>query len=413
MGGMQIENALLIAIIFLVTALCQLAAWWVRLPPILFLLLSGLLAGPLFGGMRPEQLLGELFQPFVSLSVAIILFEGSLNLRFQEIRGLHTVVRNLVSIGMVVTWLITMVAARFIFGVAWEIAALFGAITVVSGPTVVAPLLRTVRPVASLSNILKWESIVIDPIGASLAVLVFEFIIVGGGQEALGHTVIVFLQLLFIGGAIGLVSGYLFGLSLRYQAIPEFLQNICALGLVFTSFAVADALQPESGLVTVTVFGILLANMKGVDLTHILAFKETLSILLISLLFVLLASRVDLTAIADLGWNAVFICLFVQFIARPACVMVSTLGSTLEGAEKLFLVWIAPRGIVAAAISSLFALKLENYGHESAEILVPLTFTIIIFTVVVQSLTAVPVAKFLNVTVPENGGEKISGQRQG
>ena len=410
---MHIENVLLIAIIFLVTALCQLVAWWVRLPPILFLLFSGLLAGQVFGGVRTEQLLGELFQPFVSLSVAIILFEGSLNLKFQEIKGLHTVVRNLVSIGMAVTWLITMVATRLMFGVGWDIAALFGAITVVSGPTVVAPLLRTVRPVASVSNILKWESIVIDPIGASLAVLVFEFIIIGGGQEAMGRTVAIFLQLLIIGGAFGLVTGYLFGLCLRFQIIPKFLQNVCALGLVFTSFALANVLQPESGLVTVTVFGILLANMKGVDLTHILAFKETLSILLISLLFVILASRVDLTAIVDLGWNAVFICLVVQFVARPVCVMVSTLGSALESVEKLFLIWIAPRGIVAAAISSLFALKLENYGHDSATILVPLTFTIILFTVILQSLTAVPVAKFLKVTIPENESGQSAGDNQG
>lgn len=399
---MHIENILLIAIIFLVTAFCQLIAWWVRLPPILFLMLVGLLAGPTLGLVQPEQILGELFQPFVSLAVAIILFEGSLNLKFKEIRGLHTVVRNLVSVGMVATWLITMVATRLIFDVSWEVAALFGAIIVVSGPTVVAPLLRTVRPAASVGNILKWESIIIDPLGATLAVLVFEFIFIGGGQQALGHTVLIFLQLLFVGGLIGLATGYLFGLSLRYQVIPEFLQNVCALGLVFTSFAVADLLQPESGLVTVTVFGILLANMKGVELKHILAFKETLSILLISLLFVLLASRVDVTAIIDLGWKAVLICFVVQFVARPVCVLVSTLGSALERAEKLFLVWIAPRGIVAAAISSLFALKLEDHGHEEAAILVPLTFTIILFTVIVQSLTAVPVAKSLKVTLRED-----------
>lgn len=408
---MHIENVLVIAIIFFVSACCQLLAWWVRLPPILFLLFCGLLAGPVYGIVQPEQILGDLFQPFVSLSVAIILFEGSLNLRFQEIKGVHTVVGNLVSKGMVITWLITMVATRLIFNVEWGIAALFGAIAVVSGPTVVAPLLRTVRPTASVSNILKWESIIIDPIGASLAVLVFEFIVIGGGQEAMGHTMVIFLQLLVIGGVIGLAIGYLFGLSLRFKLIPEFLQNVCALGLLLTSFAGADILQPESGLVSVTVFGILLANMKGVDLTHILAFKETLTILLISLLFVLLASRVDLAAIAGLGWKTVLICLIVQFVARPLCALVSTLGVTLKRTEKLFLVWIARRGIVAAAISSLFALKLENYGHEGAAILVPLTFTVILFTVILQSLTAVPVAKLLKVTTPKIDREKTTVQK--
>ena len=409
---MHLETIPLIALIFMVGALCQLIAWRVRMPPILFLLITGMVAGPLLGAVRPEQLLGELFYPFVSLSVAIILFEGSLNLKIKEIRGLHVVVRNLVSFGMLITWLITTLSTKFLFEVSWEVAALFGAIMVVSGPTVVAPILRTVRPIESISNILKWESIVIDPIGASLAVLVFEFIVIGGGQEALGHTLVTFSQLLIIGGAIGLITGYLFGVCLRLYLIPEFLHNVCALGLVFTSFAIADTIQPESGLVTVTVFGVLLANMRDVDLKNILAFKETLSILLISVLFIILAARIDINGLAQLGWNAVTICLIIQLIARPVCVIVSTLGSTLSRVEKGFIAWVGPRGIVAAAISSLFAFKLENYGYEDAAILVPLTFTVIIFTVTLQSLTALPLAKFLRLKLPENDGFLIIGSNR-
>ena len=382
------------------------------MPPILFLLLTGVLFGPVLGVVRPEEFLGELFNPFVSLSVAIILFEGSLNLKIKGIRGLHKVVRNMVSFGMVVTWITTTVATKFLLDISWEVATLFGAIVVVTGPTVVAPILRTVRPVSSIGNILKWESIVIDPIGASLAVLVFEFIVIGGGREALGHTLVIFAQLLIIGSAIGMLAGYLFGLCLRYHLIPEYLHNVCALGLVFASFALADSFQPESGLVSVTVFGVLLANMKGVDLQHILAFKETLSILLISLLFIVLAARIDFADLLQLGWKALVICLVIQIVARPLCIMVSTIGSTLSQAERNFLAWIAPRGIVAAAISSLFALKLENYGHEDAVILVPLTFTVIIFTVLLQSLTALPVAKFLKVTLPAPNGFLIVGSNR-
>lgn len=409
---MHIESIPLIALIFFLSAVCQIAAWRVRMPPILFLLLTGIIGGPVLGVVQPEAILGDLFYPFVSLSVAIILFEGSLNLKFKEIRGLHLVVRNMVSLGMVATWLITTLATKLFFDVSIELATLFGAIMVVTGPTVVAPILRTVRPVSSIANILKWESIVIDPIGASLAVLVFEFIVIGGGQEALGHTLLTFAQLLVIGSLIGLITGYFFGLCLRHHLIPDFLQNICALGLVFASFALADVIQPESGLVTVTIFGVLLANMKGVDLEYILAFKETLSILLISLLFIVLASRIDFTDLQQLGWQALLLCLIIQLVARPMSTMLATFGSSLSQAERLFMAWIAPRGIVAAAIASLFALRLENYGYEDAAILVPLTFTVIIFTVLLQSLTAVPIANLLKVTLPKSDGFLIVGSNR-
>lgn len=406
---MNIETVPLIALVFVFCVICQWIAWRVRMPPILFLLLTGILCGPVLGMVKPEEFMGDLFFPFVSLSVAIILFEGSLNLKIKEVSGLHVVVRNMVSFGMGVTWLITTLAARVFLDFSWEIATLFGAIMVVTGPTVVAPILKTVRPISSIASILKWESIIIDPIGASLAVLVFEFIVIGGGQEALGHTLITFAQLVIIGSLIGIVAGYLFGLCLRHHLIPEFLHNVCALGLVFATFALADTFQPESGLVTVTVFGVWLANMKGVDLEHILAFKETLSILLISLLFIVLAARIDFADLQRLGWQALMVCLAIQFLARPLCVMVSTFGSRLSQAEKNFMAWVAPRGIVAAAISSLFALKLENYGYEDAALLVPLTFMVIIFTVLSQSLTAVPIARLLRVTLPEPDGFLIIG----
>lgn len=399
----------LIALLFILCVLCQWLAWRIRLPAILLLLLTGIAAGPMLKLVQPEELLGDLLFPFVSLSVAIILFEGSLTLKFREIRGLHAVVRNMVSFGMAATWLITTLATKLFVEVSWEVATLFGAIMVVTGPTVVAPILRTVRPVSSVANILKWESIVIDPIGATLAVLVFEFIISGGGQQALGHTLLIFAYLVFMGTLIGCAAGFFLGMCLRYHIIPEFLHNVATLGLVFGSFALANYFQAESGLVAVTVFGIWLANMKNVDLEYILAFKETLSILLISLLFIILAARLDIAALERLGWKALLICAVLQFLARPLSIAVSTWRSSLSRAETYFLAWIAPRGIVAAAISSLFALKLQNYGHADAALLVPLTFVVIIFTVMLQSLTAYPIARMLKITLPEADGFLIVG----
>jgi Trk K+ transport system NAD-binding subunit len=265
-------------------------------------------------------------------------------------------------------------------------------------------MLRTVRPTAAVSNILRWEGIVVDPIGASLAVLVYEFIISGGGQQAMGHTLLIFGQIVMVGLVIGLCLGYVFGLLLRHHWLPEFLQNVATLSLVFGAFALANNLQPESGLVAVTVMGMLLANMKDVDIQDILDFKESLSVLLISLLFILLAARLDLGTLRELGWSTLLVFLAIQFLARPLNVMVSALGSKLTWPERHLLAWIAPRGIVAAAIAALFAIQLENNGFTDAGLLVPLTFSVIIGTVLLQSFTARPLAQWLGVAEPEPKG---------
>ncbi len=400
---------LAIALILAASIACQWLAWRVRLPAIIFLLFTGILAGPVFGLLNPEQLLGDLFFPFVSMSVAIILFEGSLTLNFREIRGLQKVVRNMVSFGMLVTWLITAVAARYAIGLSWPIALLFGGITVVSGPTVIAPLMRTVRPTPAVANILRWEGIVIDPIGASLAVLIYEFIISGGGQNGLGHTLLTISLLLLVGGLIGCCGGYLFGIAVKRHWLPEFLHNVAALTLVIASFNISNAIQPESGLVTVTVMGIWLANMRDVDMEEILNFKESISVLLISLLFIMLAARLNLDALLDLGWRTVFLFIAVQFLARPLNIMISAAGSKLTWPERNLLAWIAPRGIVAAAISALFSVQLEKAGYSDAALLVPLTFFVIIATVVVQSLTSRPLARWLGVAEPDPKGFLLIG----
>ncbi|WP_321366355.1 sodium:proton antiporter [uncultured Desulfuromusa sp.] len=398
-----------IAILIAIGALCQWVAWRVRLPAIIFLLLVGILVGPVFTLFDPQQLFGDLFFPFISLSVAIILFEGSLSLKFKEILGLQRVVRNMVSIGMLVTWLITALATHLVLGISWQICFLFGAITVVTGPTVIIPMLRTVRPKASVSNILRWEGIVIDPIGASLAVLVYEFIIAGEGHIALGNALMALSQIVIVGMLMGAVCGYLFGLTLRRHLLPEYLHNIVTLGLVLLSFAASNMLHEESGLVTVTVMGIWLANMKDVDTEEILNFKESLSILLISMLFIMLAARLEIDSFKTLGWPALWVFLAIQFLARPLNIVVSTMGSKLTWPERHLLAWIAPRGIVAAAISALFALRLVDGNFEGAEMLVPLTFLVIIGTVLLQSTTARIIALWLGVAEPEPKGFLIVG----
>lgn len=405
----QINVLVVFAGVFATVTLCQWVAWKLKLPAIIFLLLAGLLSGPVFHLLEPEDLMGQLYFPFVSLSVAIILFEGSLTLKIRDIFHIQRVVRNMLTVGLVITWLVTTLSARWLTGVGWELACLFGAITVVTGPTVIAPLLRSVRPVAPVANILRWEGIVIDPIGASFSVLVYEFIVSGGGGAAWGHTLITFLKITSVGFCTGIACGYLFGLVLRNYLIPEFLQNVATLSVVFVSFVFANFFQEESGLITVTVIGVWLANMKGVDLETILRFKEDLSVLLVSLLFIMLASQLEVSAFKEIGWAVLFVFLAVQLLARPLNIMVSALGSDLSMNERHLLSWIAPRGIVAAAIASLFSIGLQRAGVADAHLLVPLTFTVIIGTVLLQSFTAGPLAKLLKVAEPEPTGFIIVG----
>lgn len=400
---------IVLAGIGLLAIACQWLAWRVQLPAILFLLLAGILAGPVTGFFDPDAVFGELLFPLVSMAVAVILFEGSLTLRMHEIRGLERVVRNLVTIGILVNWAVTAAAAHWIVGISWQLAVLFGAVMVVTGPTVIVPMLRTVRPTAKIGNILRWEGILIDSVGAVLAVLVFEFLISSGAGRALSQTTWALAKLVVVGTAFGAAAGYALGVILRRGWLPEYLHNLATLGLVFTVFAAANAMQEEAGLVAVTAMGFLLANMRDVKIDEILDFKESLSILLISGLFIILAARMDFALIEQLGWAAVLLFLMMQFVARPLKVFVSTLGSRLKWQERAMIAWIGPRGIVAAAISAIFALRLEGLGMAQAELLVPLAFVIIIGTVLFSSATAGWMAKLLKVQEPEPKGLLIVG----
>jgi NhaP-type Na+/H+ or K+/H+ antiporter len=406
------EQAIIaLSTIGIVAIFCQWFAWWVKLPAIVFLLIAGIVLGPLTGILDPENLFGDLLFPMVSLSVAVILFEGSLTLKFEEIRDLQKVVRNILTIGVAVTWAAIAIGTHYIVGFSWSLSILFGALMVVTGPTVIVPILRTVKPNTTISNILRWEGIVIDPLGAILAVLVFEVIlsIQLQGHASFDHTVLMFGQTLVVGTLLGAIPAHLFGLVLRKHLMPEYLHNVATLSLVFVVFAASNHLSEESGLLAVTVMGMWLANMKNVPVDDILDFKESLSILLISGLFILLAARLDFSQFAALGWSAIGLFVFIQLFARPLKVVLSTIGSDLSWQEKFMVSWIGPRGIVAAAVTALFAIRLQEQGVENAELLVPLAFTIIIGTVLVQGTTAKFLAQLLGVAEPDDTGFLIIG----
>jgi NhaP-type Na+/H+ or K+/H+ antiporter len=404
-----ISPLLALAGIGLLAAVAQWAAWRVRLPAILFLLIFGILVGPVAGLLDPDALFGDLLFPIISLSVAVILFEGALTLKLSELKEIGSTVRNLVTIGALITWVITSVIAHLAIGFDYDMAFLFGAMVVVTGPTVIVPMLRTVRPVKRVADILRWEGIIIDPIGALLAVLAFDFYIASQSSDVFIDILALFLKVVGIGAGVGIIFG--FGLSqiLRKHWLPEYLRSPFTLLMVFVAFALSETMLHESGLLAVTIFGMIVANQRGVDVDDILDFKESLSLLLISGLFIVLAARIDLAGFVAVGWASMLVVAGIILIARPISVFVSSIGSDLSLSEKTIIAWIGPRGIVCAAVAAIFALRLEQEGAPGANLLVPLAFLVIISTVVLQSLTAKPLAGFLGVRDPAPSGYLIIG----
>ena len=410
---MTVDLILGLAIIVFAGIFAQWLAWRLRLPSILLLLLFGLLIGPVLGVVNPDELFGDMLFPLVSLSVGIILFEGGLGLRYKDLPGIKRVVRNLISIGALITWAVAAIAAYFIMGLDVQLALILGAILIVSGPTVILPLLRDVRPEGQVGSILRWEGILIDPIGATLALLVFDVVLQTNLREATGEAIISLLQIVIIGVALGWTGARGLAWLLKHYLIPDHLQNAFTLMAVILVFAASNLLASESGLLAATVMGMVLANQNAVSIKHIIDFKEDLGVLLTSSIFVLLAARLQISDLLDLGWPALLFLAVIIFIARPLSVFFSTLGSSLKLPEKAFLAWMAPRGIVAASVASIFAIELAHVGFPGADKLVSITFLVIIGTVIVYGLTAGPLARRLGLAESNPQGVLLVGAHAG
>jgi sodium/hydrogen exchanger family protein/TrkA family protein len=290
------------------------------------------------------------------------------------------------------------------------IATLLGAVLIVTGPTVIGPMLSHIRPSGASGLILKWEGIVIDPIGVAVAVLVFEAIVAQPGTHSLDVTINAILTTLVAGILLGVASALLLKEVLNRYLVPDYLQNPVSLMLVIATFTASNMIYPESGLLATTVMGIVLVNQKKVDIHHILEFKENLRVLLISVLFIVLAARLRIEDLQQLDWIEVFGFIGVLIVvARPLGVFLSTLGAGLRWQERIFLCLMAPRGIVAAAAASIFALGLEKAEIEGFETIVPLTFSVIIGTVAFYGLTAPWAARKLGVSDPNPQGVLFIG----
>lgn len=380
-----------------------------RIPSILLLLIVGVAAGPITGLINPGETLGELLIPITSLSVAIILFEGGLSLKFQDIKSVHQLIRNLVTFGAAAGFFATFLFLHFALGFETPFSLLLSAILMITGPTVITPLLHHLHIKQPVRSTLKWEGIVIDPVGALTAVILFEAILHQAESSFWG----VIGSTLLKAAAIGLFFGGLGALIIYYSMkrfwIPDPLHSPVTLVIMLLMFTCSNLLQEDSGLLSVTIMGIALANQYKVMVSHIIDFKENLRVILISFLFIVLAGMMDLRSILETAEISALIFLFLIFIARPLGVFFSGAFFTLPVNQALFMCFLAPRGIVCAVIASLFGLRLTEIGYADAELLMPVTFAIIGGTVTFYSIAAPIAAKLLGVSTLDEKGILIMG----
>lgn len=418
---MTVDPATYLALVTALAVTCQVLAWTVRIPSILILLVVGFGLGQV---VNPDDVLGrEVLFGGVSLAVGIILFEGSLSLRLQDIRDLRRPILRLCSVTVVVAWAVITLTG-WLLGFPLELALLVGAILVVTGPTVIAPILRQLRPTRRVAALLRWEGIVVDPIGAILAVLVFQAVVAGASADpwlavvqTLGATIVIAVVI-----AIGLGIGLEY--AIKRHLVPDFLHGAVFLAAAVGALALSNLVQEESGLLTVTILGIYLANRPNLHLEHVVEFEEHLQVLLVGVLFVILAGRVAPDEVIDIAPVAGVFVLVLVLVVRPLSIMLGLHGSGVTTQERRLLAFMAPRGIVAAAVISVFALelshaaegvsdpdhaaRLELLGDEAAR-MVPLVFIVIVATVAVYGLGVGRLAERLGLATTSPQGVVFAG----
>ena len=369
-----------------------------RISAIIVLLLGGILCGPQALALVDPHALGEGLGPIISLSVALILFEGGLTLDLKGYRGASGEIWRILSVGVLVTWIGTSVLLRMVFGFEWDFSILAASLVIVTGPTVIGPMLNRIRTQKKLHDILHWEGVLIDPIGVFIALMSFEYYISTDSSNQL--ILQDFLLRFVVGVALGIACGVLMDLCLRRGWVYEGHVNKFALAMAMLIFALSDLVIVESGLLSVTVAGLVLGARQTPQLHQIASYKDELKDFLIGLLFVLLAANLDLGSFRRFGWQLAVVVLGVMLLIRPLNVFASLFRSSLSVREKLFLSWIAPRGIVAASMASAFAIKLQGAGAKNADFLEAFTYSVIVGTVVIQGFTAGAVGKMLGVLRP-------------
>ncbi|KGX87197.1 cation:proton antiporter [Pontibacillus litoralis] len=388
----------------------QWLAWRFRIPAIVIMSIVGLVVGPLLGILQPSEDFGELFNPIVSIAVAIILFEGSLSLDFREVKGLGKPVTRIVTVGAFIAWLLGSLGAHYVAGLSLPVAFVIGGLFIVTGPTVILPMLRQAKLKPRPAAILKWEGIVVDPFGALLSVFAFEIIVFFSTDNVTGTSLLYFfLASIFavvLGYALGKVMGYMF----ENGHVPEFLMSPMMFTTVILCFTVSDEIVHETGLLAVTAMGMTLANMHISSIDDIRHFKENISVLLVSAIFVMLTASITVDTLQQiLDWKIISYVIIMLFVVRPLSIWLSTIGTDLSYQERALIGWIAPRGIVALTVAGYFSGVLLETGYEDASLLTPITFALVFSTVCAHGFSIGWLAKKLDLANEGKPGVLIVG----
>ena len=405
------SQALTIALIGILGIGAQWVAWRTGWPAIVLMLFAGFMAGPVTGLIDPQAAFGSLLEPMIGIGVALILFEGGLSLDLRELRHSGQAVWRLATIGVVVGWALGSAAGFYIAGLVWPVAILFGGILVVTGPTVVLPLLRQSNVQTRPGSILKWESIVNDPTGALCAVIAYEYFrkVAEAPDASIVEVVPPLIIAALIAGLIGYVAARIIAFLFPRGAVPEYLKVPVLFTAVIGVFVISNKIEHEAGLVAVTVMGIALANMNMSSIRSIHPFKENVAVLLVSGIFIVLSASLEFSDMQYFNWRFGLFLLALLFLVRPLTVLISLLGSSIPWNERLFVAWIAPRGIVLVAISGLFALRLTDLGYSDGNILIGLSFAVVFATIVAHGFTIDLAAKLLKVKGATRPGLLIVG----
>lgn len=397
------------ALIIALGIFAQWLAWRVQIPAIVLLAVFGLLAGPATGLIDPAADLGPFFHPTIAGAVAVILFEGGLNLRWHELREAGRAVGRLVIVGAPLGWGATALAAHYVAGLSWGVSALFGGILIVTGPTVIVPLLRHARLARRPGSILKWEGIINDPLGALFAVLAFEALAAGRAGHGATGAAASLVAGAFLAAAAGIVAGWGLAHSFRRGWIPEFLKVPAILAVVIAIFAISNAVAEETGLIAVTALGVTLGNARLAAIDEVRRFKESIATVLIASVFVILTASLSWQQLVSIPMRHWAFVAALLFLVRPAVVLISLIGADLPWKERWLVAWIAPRGIVAVAVSGLFADKLVGLGYPDGAALVPLSFAIVFATVVAHGFTIRPLGRLLSLAATARPGLLLVG----
>lgn len=400
---MDIHLSQVLVMVVALGVAAQWLAWRYRVPAIVLLALAGLIAGPVLGWVRPSEDIGPLLRPVISLCVAVILFEGGLNLRFHELREASSGIKRLCSIGAAFAWLVGSLCAYTIGDLSLPVSLVFGAIIVVTGPTVIIPMLRQAGLNRRTASYLKWEGILNDPVGALLTVLVVQYFVFRGEAETADHVFVTMGWGIMGALALGTSGAWFLGQTFRKSWAPDFLKAPLTLGLVLVVYSVANTVQHEAGLLATTVMGVVLGNMDIPHMDSMRRFKEYITILLVSSVFVLLTADLQPEILLELDWHAVALICAVLFFVRPMAVLLATSFTDMPWPDRLLVSWIAPRGIVAAAVAGVFGPEMLDAGYEDGALLVPLIFAVIFATVLLHGFSIGFLAKWLGLANDPHG----------